>query len=113
VGRAGWVSETKFGLNRTIADRTDGFFSKLEPENANESFTGGRRRPRLSTTLGFSGPDGEVNGQSPERFRFAESQAPLTPLKSGVTACNYVRFIPHSGTTHYQTFTMLAPRFFF
>jgi len=61
VGRAGWVSETRFGLNRTVADRTDGFFSKLEPENANESFTGGRRRPRLSTTLGFSGPDGEIN----------------------------------------------------
>src|SRR5262249_1165236 len=61
VGRAGWVSETRFGLNRTVADRTDGFFSKLEPENANESFTGARRRPRLSTTLGFSGPDGEIN----------------------------------------------------
>jgi outer membrane receptor protein involved in Fe transport len=61
VGRAGWVSETKFGVNRTVADRTDGFFSKLEPENANESFTGARRRPRLSTSLGFSGPDGEIN----------------------------------------------------
>jgi outer membrane receptor protein involved in Fe transport len=61
VGRAGWVSETKFGLNRTIADRTDGFFSKLDPDSPKESFTGGRRRPRLSTTLGFSGPDGEIN----------------------------------------------------
>ncbi|PYS48343.1 MAG: hypothetical protein DMG13_25710, partial [Acidobacteria bacterium] len=61
VGRTGWVSETKFGLNRTIADRTDGFFSKLDPDNPKESFTGGRRRPRLSTTLGFSGPDGEIN----------------------------------------------------
>jgi outer membrane receptor protein involved in Fe transport len=61
VGRAGWVSETRFGVNRTVADRTDGFFSKLEPENANESFTGARRRPRLSTNLGFSGPDGEIN----------------------------------------------------
>jgi outer membrane receptor protein involved in Fe transport len=61
VGRTGWVSETRFGLNRTIADRTDGFFSKLDPDNPKEQFTGGRRRPRLSTTLGFGGPDGEIN----------------------------------------------------
>ncbi len=56
-----WVSETRFGYTRAIQVRTDGLFSRKDPNNTEESFTGGRTMPRLSTGLGFSGPEGEAN----------------------------------------------------
>lgn len=61
ISKVGWISETRFGLNRTTQVRSDEFFSKKDPNHPEESFTGGRSLPRLSTGLGFSGPDGEAN----------------------------------------------------
>ncbi|MGH9161371.1 MAG: TonB-dependent receptor domain-containing protein [Vicinamibacteraceae bacterium] len=56
-----WVSETRLGFNRATQDRTDGFFRQLDPDNPEELFLGARRLPRISTTLGFGGPDAEIN----------------------------------------------------
>ena len=61
ISKVGWISETRFGFNRTTQLRSDDFFSKKDPNHPEESFTGGRSLPRLSTGLGFSGPDGEAN----------------------------------------------------
>ncbi|HYZ87615.1 MAG TPA: TonB-dependent receptor [Bryobacteraceae bacterium] len=56
-----WTSETRFGYNRTIQDRIDEFFNLIDPKQPNEEIAFGRRLPRLSTTLGWSGPGGEIN----------------------------------------------------
>ncbi|MCL6508113.1 MAG: TonB-dependent receptor, partial [Bryobacteraceae bacterium] len=61
LSRPGWVSETRFGYTRATQVRTDGFFSRKDPANPDEPFTGARSVPRLSTGLGFSGPEGEAN----------------------------------------------------
>ncbi len=61
ISKTGWVSETRFGYNRTLQDRTDGFFSLRDPNQRDESFPGARRIPRFTTGLGFSGPFGEIN----------------------------------------------------
>lgn len=61
LSNPGWVSETRFGYTRATQVRTDGFFSRKDPNNPDEPFTGARSLPRLSTGLGFSGPEGEAN----------------------------------------------------
>lgn len=61
ISRPGWVSETRFGYNRTLQDRTDGRYSLRAPDNPEESFPGARRFPRFTTGLGFSGPFAEIN----------------------------------------------------
>ena len=61
TGGTNWTSETRFGYNRTIQDRIDDFFSLVDPKQPNEAIAYGRRLPRLSTTLGWSGPGGEIN----------------------------------------------------
>jgi outer membrane receptor protein involved in Fe transport len=61
VGGSDWTSESRFGYNRTIQDRIDEFFNKIDPKQPNETIVYGRRLPRLSTTLGWSGPGGEIN----------------------------------------------------
>lgn len=61
VSRPAWVSETRFGYTRAIQVRTDGLFSRKDPNHPEEAFTGARTMPRLSTGLGFSGPEGEAN----------------------------------------------------
>ncbi len=61
TGGTNWTSETRFGYNRTIQDRIGHFFSLIDPKQPNEAIAYGRRLPRLSTTLGWSGPGGEIN----------------------------------------------------
>lgn len=61
LSRPAWVSETRFGYTRATQVRTDGFFVRKDPNNPEEPFTGARSLPRLSTGLGFSGPEGEAN----------------------------------------------------
>ncbi len=60
TGGATWTSESRFGYNRTIQDRVDQFFNQVAP-GGTESIVYGRRIPRLSTPLGWNGPDGEIN----------------------------------------------------
>jgi outer membrane receptor protein involved in Fe transport len=61
TGGSDWTSETRFGYNRTIQDRIDEFFNLIDPKQPNEAIAYGRRLPRLSTTLGWGGPGGEIN----------------------------------------------------
>jgi outer membrane receptor protein involved in Fe transport len=62
TGGATWTSETRFGYDRTLQDRLDQFFNNnLDPANKQETFPFGRRVPDLQTSLGWGGPDGEIN----------------------------------------------------
>ena len=58
TGGSNWTSESRFGYNSTIQDRIDEFFNLVDPKQPNEAIAYGRRLPRLSTTLGWSGPGG-------------------------------------------------------
>ncbi|HEX5483981.1 MAG TPA: carboxypeptidase regulatory-like domain-containing protein [Terriglobia bacterium] len=61
TGGAQWTSETRFGYNRPEQSRLDGYFALKDPNNSDESgFPFGRRLPNLDTTIGFSGPGGEL-----------------------------------------------------
>ncbi len=61
MNKVALVSETRFGYTRATQVRTDGFFGHKDPNNQDEPFTGARSIPRLSTGIGFSGPEGEAN----------------------------------------------------
>ena len=61
IGGSKWTSETRFGFNRTIQDRLDGFFDTVDPNSPDEAIAYGRRVPSLQTTLGWSGPAAEIN----------------------------------------------------
>lgn len=62
TGGTSWTSETRFGYNNTLQDRLDQFFdNNKDPNTSTESFPFGRRVPDLQTTLGWGGPDGEIN----------------------------------------------------
>ncbi len=76
TGGSAWTSETRFGYNRTIQDRLDQFFNDaIDPAQPNEEITYGRRIPRLSTTLGWSGPDGEINHSGGSLWELSEKFA--------------------------------------
>jgi hypothetical protein len=62
TGAGQWTSETRFGFNRTIQDRFDQFFNdNIDPNHPEETTVYGRRVPDLQTSLGWSGPVGEIN----------------------------------------------------
>jgi len=75
LSKAALVSETRFGYTRAIQIRTDGFFSRKDPDNPEESFSGARSLPRLSTGLGFGGPDGEANRSGGPLFSISQKLA--------------------------------------
>jgi hypothetical protein len=57
IFRSNWTSESRYGYNRNVVDRLDGFFEFMDP-NKEEAKFGGRRLPGLSA-LGFGG-GGEI-----------------------------------------------------
>jgi hypothetical protein len=75
VSKAALVSETRFGYTRAIQIRTDGLFARKDPDNPEESFSGARTMPRLSTGLGFSGPEGEANRSGGPLFTISQKLA--------------------------------------
>jgi outer membrane receptor protein involved in Fe transport len=78
VSGSDWTSESRYGYNRTIQDRIDEFFNQIDPKQPTEGIAYGRRLPRLSTTLGWSGPGGEIN----------HSGGPLTQVEE-----KYARYV--------------------
>lgn len=70
-----WTSEARFGYNRTIQDRLDQFFNLIDPKQTNEGITFGRRLPDLVTSLGWSGPSGEINHSGGPLWEFSEKYA--------------------------------------
>jgi outer membrane receptor protein involved in Fe transport len=76
TGGAHWTSETRFGFNRPDQNRLDGYFGKKDPNNQSEAdFAYGRRLPNLNTTLGFSGPGGELWIETGYNFELGENFA--------------------------------------
>lgn len=76
TGGARWTSETRFGFNRPDQTRLDGFFSQKDPNNSDESdLAYGRRLPDLNTTLGFSGPGGELWIETGYNYELGENFA--------------------------------------
>ncbi|MBC8166040.1 MAG: TonB-dependent receptor [Bryobacteraceae bacterium] len=60
TGRAGWVSESRFGYNLADTGRFDRFFfTQFDPNNNKENLPFGRRVGRISTNLGWNTPDHE------------------------------------------------------
>jgi outer membrane receptor protein involved in Fe transport len=71
-----WTSETRFGYNKPEQSRLDGYFAILDPTNSDEStFPYGRRVPNLNTTLGFSGPGGEIWFETGYNYQLQENFA--------------------------------------
>ncbi|MBZ5610641.1 MAG: TonB-dependent receptor [Acidobacteriia bacterium] len=77
TGGSNWTSETRLGYNRTIWDRTDDFFSLKDPASSSESFPYGRRIPDLNTSLGWTGPSGEINHLGGGQWQLSEKYARL------------------------------------
>jgi outer membrane receptor protein involved in Fe transport len=75
TGGSQWTSETRFGLNRTIQDRLDQFFDKIDPNHPTEAIAYGRRLPDLQTTLGWSGPTAEINHSGGPFWQIEEKYA--------------------------------------
>ena len=106
LSNAAWVSESRFGYTRAIQVRTDGLFGRKDPDNPDESFTGGRTIPRLSTGLGFSGPEGEAN----------RSGGPLYSISQKLARSAGRHFVKFGGNFSYLTGTRNNPEipsFFF
>lgn len=61
TGGSKWTSETRFGYDRTIQDRLDTFFTLVAPDAPSGGIAYGDRIPDLQTSLGWGGPDGEIN----------------------------------------------------
>jgi outer membrane receptor protein involved in Fe transport len=100
TGGSNWTSETRFGYNRTIQDRLDEFFNLVDPSQSNEAIAFGRRLPDLVTSLGWSGPSGEIN----------HSGGPLLQITE-----KYARYIGHhslkfGGDIHHSTGTRNNPQ---
>jgi outer membrane receptor protein involved in Fe transport len=91
TGGTHWTSEAHFGYNRTIQDRLDQFFNNIDPDQPNEAITYGRRLPRLSTTLGWSGPDGEINHSGGPMWEIGEKYARYVGSHSLKFGGNYRR----------------------
>jgi hypothetical protein len=75
LSKVNWVFETKFGFNKAIQVRTDEFYSQLNPNQSQESFSGAQRLPDLQTGIGFGGPDGEANHSGGPALSFSEKIA--------------------------------------
>jgi outer membrane receptor protein involved in Fe transport len=75
TGGSNWTSEARFGYNRTIQDRLDQFFNLIDPNQSNEAIAFGRRIPDLQTSLGWGGPDGEINHSGGPLWQFGEKYA--------------------------------------
>ena len=75
TGGTAWTSETRFGYNRTIQDRLDQYFTLIDPKQPNETIIYGRRLPRLSNTLGWGGPGGEINHSGGPSLQLEEKYA--------------------------------------
>ncbi len=75
TGGSQWTSETRFGYNRTIQDRLDQFFSKIDPNHPTEAIVYGRRLPDIQTTLGWSGPAAEINHSGGPFWQLEEKYA--------------------------------------
>ena len=76
TGRGNWTSESRFGYNRTIQDRTDQFFSLKNPLQSTESYPYGQRIPDiLDSALGWSGPNGEINHSGGPLMQISEKYA--------------------------------------
>ncbi|MEO7142494.1 MAG: TonB-dependent receptor, partial [Bryobacteraceae bacterium] len=54
TGGAAWTSESRVGYSLDDLQRTDAFFSLLNPNNAKEQFPFGERIPGITTSLGWS-----------------------------------------------------------
>ncbi|MCU1260105.1 MAG: TonB-dependent receptor plug, partial [Bryobacterales bacterium] len=54
TGGAKWTSESRVGYSLNDLQRTDPFFSLLNPEKSTEQFPFGERIPGISTSLGWS-----------------------------------------------------------
>lgn len=76
TGGGRWTSQTRFGFNRPEQSRLDGYFSQKDPSNPDESsLPFGRRLPDLNTTLGFSGPGGELWDETGYNYELGENFA--------------------------------------
>ena len=75
TGGSSWTSETRFGYNRTIQDRLDQFFNLIDPNHPDENIAFGRRLPDLLTSLGWSGPSGEINHSGGPLWQLTEKYA--------------------------------------
>jgi outer membrane receptor protein involved in Fe transport len=76
TGGPQWTSETRFGYNRPDQSRLDGYFALKDSNNPDEShFPYGRRLPNLDTTLGFSGPGGELWVETGYNYQLEENFA--------------------------------------
>jgi outer membrane receptor protein involved in Fe transport len=75
TGGSAWTSETRFGYNRTIQDRLDRFFTLIDPKQSTEAIAFGRRLPDIGTSLGWSGPSGEINHSGGPLWQIGEKYA--------------------------------------
>ena len=75
TGGGSWTSESRFGYNRTIQDRTDQFFSLKNPLQSTESYPYGQRVPDILTNLGWGGPNGEINHSGGPLMQISEKYA--------------------------------------
>ena len=64
TGGATWTSESRFGLNNTIQDRLDEFFTNIGP-GGEKGLLYGHRVPTIQTTLGWDGTVPEARSTTP------------------------------------------------
>jgi carboxypeptidase family protein/TonB-dependent receptor-like protein len=58
--KGSWISESRFGWNRTYLARLDGFLSVMQPNAAPEILPYGRRMPAFAVTNLFATPRSEI-----------------------------------------------------
>jgi hypothetical protein len=93
TGGGSWTSETRFGYNRTLQDRLDQFFTLIDPKQSTEAIAFGRRLPDLQTSLGWSGPSGEINHSGGPLWQIGEKYARLVGRHSLKFGGDYHRSI--------------------
>ena len=93
TGGGSWTSETRFGYNRTLQDRLDRFFTLIDPKQSTEAIAFGRRLPDLQTSLGWSGPSGEINHSGGPLWQIGEKFARLVGHHSLKFGADYHRSI--------------------
>src|SRR5262245_9432620 len=70
--RGAWVSESRFGWNRTYLARLDGFLSVMKPNAPPEILPYGRRMPAFSITNVFATPRSEIWDMSGKTYSFEQ-----------------------------------------
>jgi outer membrane receptor protein involved in Fe transport len=70
--RGAWVSESRFGWNRTYLARLDGFLSVMQPNAPPEILPYGRRMPAFSVTNLFATPRSEIWDMSGKTYSFEQ-----------------------------------------